>query len=169
MGRVHHMERRPNNAKICAWLDWYDVHGPVDIVLVSSNGATCNRTDADQLVEYAKGRRRLPDGSWIVTNPADVVTEAQTAKTSAHGHESAVDVNPVRSLYSSGGVREIYLADARKESPDDFKEARRRFRLVIDTIGDYDLESGEHFPVPDMPHVQDRLWKTNALGPGVAA
>src|SRR4051812_47227677 len=106
MGRVHHKERCPDNLVVLAWVTWWDLHGEFDVVIVAGD-----RTDADQLIDYAKGRRRLPDGSWVVVDAGAVVTRAQGAKQSAHGHKSAIDVHPVRELNQYGGVASIYLGD----------------------------------------------------------
>lgn len=137
----------------------------VDIVIV-----TGDRTDAEQLIDYAKGRQRLPDGSWVVVDASKVVTRALGAKSSAHGHRSGLDFHPVKALLPNGNVASIYLGDAKVESPEDFAEGLQRFKIVIATAKAMDLESGEDFQgLCDRPHLQDPAWAMNPLGPGVAA
>lgn len=165
MGRVHHKERCPENARLRTWVDWYDVNGDLDIVIVVGD-----RTDADQLIDYAKGRRRLPDGSWVVVDASKIVTMAQTAKRSGHGHRSAFDFHPVKELFPNGNVKSIYMGDAKLESPEDYAEGLMRFRVVIATAKRMGLESGEDYQgLCDRPHLADPAWETNPLGPGVAA
>lgn len=166
MGQVSHKERCPDNAKLKAWVDWYDVNGTVPIVLV-----TGDRNDAEQLVDYAKGRRRLPDGSWVVVDASKVVTRALGAKSSAHGHKSALDFHPVKKFFPNGGVQEVYLGDAKLETPEDFAEGLQRFKIVIATTKAFPgIRSGEDFVgLCDRPHLEDEGWEQNPLGPGVAA
>jgi len=165
MGRVHHAERCPSNPLLISWVSWWDVHGEFDIVIVAGD-----RTDAEQLVDWAKGRKRLADGSWVVVDSSAVVTNALGAKLSAHGHRSAIDMHPVRELNIYGGVASIYLGDVKREAPEVFAEGLRRWRIIIDSAKRMGLASGEDFHgLCDRPHLHDPAWETNPLGPGVAA
>lgn len=163
MGMVRHKERCPANPKVKAFVDWWDVHGPFIIVIVAGN-----RDDENQLEDFKKGRKKLPDGSWLVVNKAAVVTHALRAADSAHGHAAAIDAHPVRALYDSGGVRLIYLGD---EKEDDVRaEALRLFKIYNNLARAHGLEAGDVFPnLVDRPHVQDPAWRTLPLAPGVAS
>ncbi len=49
------------------------------------------RTDDEQMALYRKGRS-LVGGQWVITSPADVVTNASSARNGKHGQRKAVDV-----------------------------------------------------------------------------
>lgn len=154
MGQVHHKERCPNNAKVRAFFDWWDVHGPFALVIV-----TGDRTDLEQLEDYRKGRRQLADGSWVVFDKSKVVTNALRAADSAHGHHAAADAHPVREFYPSGGVKLIYLGD--EADPEVRAVALRRLEQYADLAEQHGLESGRHYPgIADRPHVCDPAWRT---------
>lgn len=162
MGLVKHKERCPENAKVKAFFDWWDVNGPFPIVIL--RGTT---TDALQAAEFAKGRKRLADGSWVVVDKAAVVTNALRACDSAHGHAAAADAHPVRSFFDSGGVKLIYLGDEHDEEVR--AEALRRFKMYDDLAKQHGLETGENYPgICDRPHVCDPEWRKLPLAPGVS-
>lgn len=163
MGLVSHKERCPNNPKLQRFIAWWDAQGPFPITIVFGN-----RTDDEQLIEYAIGRAKLADGSWAIIG--GVVTNAQGAKDSAHGHEAAIDCHPVREFFPSGGVKTVYLADKKKEPPEVYEEAVRRFAMYDELAKQAGLETGENYPgICDRPHACDPRWKELPLGPGVSA
>jgi hypothetical protein len=164
MGLVKHKDRCPRgSAKVVAFIDWWDVEGPFPIVIL--RGAT---TDKLQLEEYAKGRKHLADGSWVVVDKAAVVTNALRAADSAHGHAAGIDAHPVREFFDSGGVKSIYLGD--EKDPEAREEALRRFATYDELAREHGLEAGDRFPgLCDRPHVADPAWKTLPLAPGVSA
>lgn len=148
---VHHEERCPENAKLKAFIAWWKVSGPFPIVIIFGR-----RTDQEQRKLYAQGR----------TTPGKIVTHARTAAESAHGHDAAIDCVPVRETYSTGGVRTVYTGD----EPDDPSkaEALRRLNQYADLGEQHDLESGRDFPgLHDLPHLQDRAWRTYPVVPEV--
>lgn len=158
-GLVHHMERCPPNVPLRAFFADWDLNGPFAIVIV--RGST---NDALQEIEYAKGRKRLPDGSWVVVNQADVVTNALRADDSAHGHDGGADCQPVRELYPNGGVKSVYLGNPKLEPPDVVAEAIRRLDLYDSIAKAHGLETGEKYPgICDRPHVCDPNWKSLPL------
>lgn len=160
MPKIHHMERVP--LLIRPWAEEWQRTGSCDLVC-TRGGAN----DADQLLEWKKGRTQLADGSWVVTDKQAVVTYAMTAAASAHGHAgvygkgggAGADFHPVRALFPGGGVQLIYLGSSRKESPEVFAEGMRRFLAFITHAENFGLESGKHFPDPDLPHLQVRNWR----------
>ena len=163
MGMVKHKERCPPNTKLRAFIDWWDVHGPFAIVIL--RGTT---TDQLQAGEYAKGRKELPDGSWIVVDKEAVVTHALRACDSAHGHAAGLDAHPVRELFPNGNVRLIYLGD--EKDPAVRTEALRLFKVYDDLARGHGLEAGDTFgTLVDRPHVQDPAWRMLPLAPGVTA
>lgn len=155
MGQVIHMERCASAEPVRRFFTWWNVHGLFPIVLL-----TGKRDDALQLVDYAKGRKQLPDGSWVVVDASAVETNAQTADQSAHGHDAANDFAPVRELLPNGLVKSIYIGDPKKEDPEIYAEALRRYRIVIDiATKQFDLESGETYPFVDRDHLCDKKWR----------
>lgn len=158
-GLVHHMERCPPNVKLREFFAWWDVSGPFPIAIV--RGST---NDTLQLELYAQGRKRLPDGSWIVVNQAEVVTNAQTAEKSAHGHDAAADCQPVRELFPNGGVKSVYLGNPKIEPPDVVAEAIRRLDVYDSIAKAHGLETGEKYPgICDRPHACDPDWESLPL------
>jgi hypothetical protein len=163
MGLVLHKERCPENAKLRAFVEWWDVDGPFQIVIL--RGTT---TDVLQLNEYRKGRSQLANGQWIVVDKNAVVTHAHRAADSAHGHAAAFDAHPVRALYASGGVRLVYLGDEADEEVR--REALKRFRTYDDLARGHGLEAGDMFKnLVDRPHVQDPGWRSLPLALGVSS
>lgn len=157
--RVHHAERCPPNPMCQGFVAWWNANGPFDIVII-----TGTRDDAEQLVDYAKGRKQLADGSWVVVDQESVVTNAQTAEDSGHGHDAAFDANPVRELFPNGNVKSIYLGDPRRETPDVCAEGVRRLKIYDSLAKQYGLETGENYPgICDRPHVCDKNWKNLPL------
>jgi peptidoglycan LD-endopeptidase CwlK len=143
----------PSNQKLLAFVRWWVKHGLFPLKLLCGN-----RTDAEQAKLYAQGR----------SAPGAVVTYAKRAKHSAHGHSGAIDVTPVRALFSNGRVSLVYLGDE-----DDVAvraEALRRFGLMADIAEkQFGLEPGRNFPgLHDLPHIQDPAWRDRPLNKGVA-
>jgi hypothetical protein len=152
---VYHPERCPPNAKLKAFISWWQSAGPFPIVIV-----TGSRTDKQQAEDYAKGR----------TVPGKKVTNAQFARQSAHGHDAGIDCQPVREVYAPpGGVKTVYLGDPELEPPDVVAEAVRRLTEYDRIAKTFGLETGENYPgICDRPHACDPNWPTLPLGPGVA-
>lgn len=141
---VFHRERCPPNRKLQAFVVWWDVSGPFDIVIV--RGST---TDAEQAALYAQGR----------TAPGPIVTNAKFASDSAHGHDAAIDCQPVRELYPSGGVRLVYLGN--EDDPFDRQQAILRLDQFDQLAKQHGLETGERYPgICDRPHACDPDWRT---------
>lgn len=162
-GKVHHIERCPNNAALLRFFWWWGENGPFDLVIV-----TGSRTDAEQLDDFRKGRQQLATGQWIVVDQTQVVTNALGAKDSAHGHDAGADCLPVREMYPTGGVRLVYLGT--EEDPFVRQQAVLRLDEYDRIAKTFGLETGECYPgICDRPHVCDPTWKTLPLGPGVAA
>lgn len=159
---VVHMERAPKTGPVRDFLNWWAASGPFSIVVTS--GA---RTDADQEADYAKGRMKLPDGTWVVSNKAAVVTHALRAADSAHGHvDAAADCHPVREWYLSGLPRLVYTGDEADVATR--AEAIRRLDEYDRLAELHGLETGRHYPgLCDRPHVCDPKWKSLPLNPGV--
>jgi hypothetical protein len=146
---VHHAERCPNNPKLRTFIEWWRLHGPFAITIVHGD-----RTEAEQLKLYAMGR----------TLPGKIVTHARSAAETAHGHSGAIDCQPVRELYPTGGVKSVYLGD--EKDPAVRAEALRRLNIYADLVEEHDLESGRDFPdLHDLPHAQDPDWKSRPLNP----
>lgn len=163
-GRVLHMERCPRNAKVRAFLEWWNVSGPFAIVVL--RGTT---TDELQEKEYAKGRSKLPDGSWVVSSSADVVTRALRAADSAHGHEAGADCHPVREFFPNGAVKLIWLGSAKDGDAEAQAEGLRLFAEFDRLAREHGLEAGDRFPgICDRPHIQDPDWRHQPLAPGVS-
>lgn len=60
-------------------------------VMVGVQGG--RRTDAEQLELYKKGRQQQPDGSWLIVNKDQVVTNAKSAAAGGkHGKGEALDL-----------------------------------------------------------------------------
>lgn len=155
---VSHPERCPPNMKLLGFISWWKANGPFPIVIVSGS-----RNDAQQLVDYARGRKCLPDGEWVVVDQAQVVTNARTAGESAHGHDAGIDCSPVREFFPMGGVRLIYLGDG-SEPPTVHAEALRRFRVYDELAREHGLETGEKYPgICDRPHACDPNWRNLPL------
>jgi hypothetical protein len=153
MGLVSHKERCPNNQLLRKFVEWWDVNGPFAIVITNSS-----RTDAEQLVDYGKGRKQLPDGSWVIIDNFAVVTNALRAEDSAHGHDAAIDCQPVRAFYSNGLPRLVYLGN--EEDPQVKAEAIRRLDMFDDLAKRCGLETGEKYPgICDRPHACDPDWR----------
>ena len=150
---VHHAELCPENPKLRAFVEWWEVHGPFAIKLLRGN-----TTDAEQAKLYGQGR-------WL---PGKVVTNAKTAAKSAHGHSGAIDAAPVRALFTNGNVRTIYLGD--ELEPSVRAEALARYRVMADIAEtQFGLKSGRDFPgLADHPHLQDPEWESRPVSPGVA-
>lgn len=153
---VHHLERVP--ALLLPWAEEWQRTGAFDLVCTRGTA-----DDAAQLLEWAKGRAQLPDGSWVIVDQSEVVTYAQTAESSAHGHGAGGDFHAVRELFPSGGVKLIYLGSKKKETPEVYAEAIRRFVVMAQHAEDFGLESGRHFPDPDLPHLQVPNWRALPL------
>lgn len=153
MAQVFHVDRCPRNMRLLGFVLQWQLNGPFDITI------TCGaRTDPEQLALYAVGR----------SAPGKVVTHAQFARDSAHGHLAAIDCVPVREVFPMGGVKSVYLGN--ESDPAVRAEAQRRFGIYCKRVRLAGLESGEDFPgLHDQPHAQDPTWRTLPLGPGVAA
>lgn len=146
-----------------AWISEWRLTGSFDIVCL--RGTT---TDALQLLEYSKGRRRLPDGSFVVIDASAVVTHALKASTSAHGHAAAGDFHPVRELFSGGDVKLVYLGT--EADPAVRAEALSRFNAMADHGERFGLHSGRLFPgLADCPHLEVPGWAELPLAVGCAA
>jgi hypothetical protein len=153
MAHVFHEERCPRNVLLLAFIAQWKVTGPFDIVITYGE-----RTDLQQAALYILGR----------TTPGRIVTQAQFARDSAHGHRAAIDCLPVREVFPMGGVKSVYLGD--ELELDVRAEAQRRLGIYCKLVRLAGLESGEDFPgLHDQPHAQDPAWRTLPLGPGVAA
>lgn len=153
MAHVFHAERCPRNPRLLEFVLQWQLRGPFDIVI--TYGA---RTDLQQLGLYTLGR----------STPGKVVTQAQFARDSAHGHLAAIDCLPVREVFPLGGVKSVYLGE--ELEVDVRAEARRRLGIYCRYVRLAGLESGEDFPgLHDQPHAQDPAWRSLPLGPGVNA
>lgn len=161
MGLVYHKERCPQNARLRAFVDWWDVSGPFPIVIVAGD-----RTDQEQLEDYRKGRGQLASGQWVVLDKSAVVTNARTAADSAHGHRAGIDCHPVREVYPGGGVKSVYLGS--ETDPAVRAQAVRRLEEYDRLAKEHGLETGELYPgICDRPHACDPEWRKLPLGPGV--
>lgn len=160
---VHHAELCPNNPKLRTFIAWWWHNGPFPIKILRGNA-----TDESQELEYSKGRRKLPDGTWIVVNPKAVVTYALRAADSGHGHSGALDAAPVREVFSNGAVKLIYLGDEDDELVR--AEGVRRYDVMADIAEkQFGLKSGRDFKhLVDRPHLQDPEWQSRPLNNGVA-
>lgn len=162
MAKVFHKERLP--PALDRFVAWWEKRGEFDLTVPPSGGA---RTDADQLVEWSKGRRKLPDG-WVVIDPGAVVTKSEFARDSAHGHLGAGDFLPVRSYFGNGMPASVYLAGA-NEDPALRAEGVRRMSIVGKAGKALGYEWGGDFPgFFDGPHLQVPWWARLPLGPGVS-
>ena len=119
--------------QLVALLDWWAESGPHPVKVVSTG-----RTDAQQAEEYAKGR----------TAPGPRVTNAQTARDSAHGWRlfngrrvaCAIDLYP----YSGNPLAPLVL-----------DTSDPRWSAQVEAVEAFGLQSGAHFSAPvDFPHVQ---------------
>lgn len=166
VAKVFHKERLP--PALARFVAWWEVNGGFDLTVPPSGGA---RTDADQRVEWAKGRRvvgapEVPEGWSIV---GDVVTKSFFGRDSAHGHLGAGDFLPVRSYFGNGMPANVYLAGA-NEDREVRAEGIRRMTVVGKAAKALGYEWGGDFPgFFDGPHIQVPEWRTLPLGPGVAA
>ncbi len=156
--KVFHREKC--GAPLQPFFDWWCIHGVCDLTVGETGG---NRDDADQLVEWAKGREVIPGRdprqivSWRIVNPAAVVTYAFTAEHSAHGHAAAADVFPVRTHFANGMPASIWLGN--EKDPAERAEAERLQRAIVFAAKAQGLESGADFPHPDVPHLQAKGWR----------
>lgn len=115
------------------------------------------RTDAEQLALYRKGRAQLSDGSWVIVEPSQVVTNASSARNGKHGQRKAVDVWVVLPdgaplLYKSQAPA---LFDAAYAALGAKGEARG-----LTWGGRFKLASG-----PDLPHFEINSTTANGLLP----
>lgn len=84
MPNVFHRSRAAGvDRRLLEFLDWWEAFGPFPIMVGDRGGV---RTDAEQAALFAQGR----------TVPGDIVTNASTASSTAHGHGGALDLYPVR-------------------------------------------------------------------------
>lgn len=147
--KVHNKQRAAKNGRVRAWLDEWEFSGDFDVQIPKTGGA---RYDDD----------REPDGQrWIYaegrTRPGTIVTDAATASESAHGHEAANDVHPVRQLDANGNVMLIFLGT--EADPVLRAEAHARFDKLVAHARAFGLEVGDDFPRRDRPHFQDPDWR----------
>lgn len=158
---VHNAHLCPDNAKLKAFVAWWQVNGPFPIKITEGR-----RDDEAQLERYRKGRSQLANGQWLVVSKKLIISNARWAADSAHGHDAAIDCYPVRELYGTGAVKLIYLGDEEDEKVR--AEALRRFEAMDKRAEEMGLESGRLFPFPDRPHLQDPAWRALPVAPGVA-
>lgn len=155
--KVFHRDRLPPLMQRFA--DAWQREGTFDLTVPEGGG---DRDDALQLVDFAKGRRQLDDGTWVITNLAKVVTFARTAIDSAHGHRAAGDLHPVRTTFATNGLpATVYMGD--EEDPIVRTEALRLFQLLGEFAEAHGFEWGGRFPHYDGPHVQVPHWRTLPL------
>lgn len=152
--KVHNLSRAARNGRVRAFLEWWEYHGDFDLQIPSNGGI---RFDDD----------REPDGQrWIYaqgrTRPGSIVTDASTAADSAHGHDAANDVYPVRQLTAGGSVALIFTGE--EDDAIVREEGRAKFHQVANAARAYGggglLEVGADFPKIDRPHIQDSKWRS---------
>lgn len=155
--KVFHKDRIP--PPIQPFVLWWEAHGTFDLTCPPGGG---NRNDAMQLLDWAKGRRFNPATSlWEIKDPVHhigVVTYAQFAKDSAHGHGGGCDLHPVRTYFPNGMPETVYLGSP-DEGPIAYAEALRLMRIVGMAAKGQGYESGIDFPRPDYPHIQVPHWR----------
>ncbi len=154
--RVFHRDRLP--ALLRPFADVWEQTGTFDLTVTS--GA---RTDADQLVDWAKGRA-MNRGIWVIMDPKAVVTYAQTAINSAHGHDAGADLHPVRTYFGNGAPATIYTGG--ETEPGVRAEALKRFRAMGEFAERIGFEWGGRFPHFDGPHLQVPHWRDLPLYKG---
>lgn len=151
--RVHNLQRAAKNGRVRAFLEWWEFNGDFDLQIPNNGGV---RFDDD----------REPDGQrWIYaqgrTRPGSIVTDAATADDSAHGHDAANDVYPVRQLTAGGAVAQIFTGEEADVVARE--EGRTKFSQVANAARAFGLEVGADFPRVDRPHLQDPKWRTFPL------
>ncbi len=162
--KVFHRERA--GAALQPWFDHWEVTGAFDVTVPPSGG---NRTDADQLVEWMKGRVLMLghdpklEASWRIIDPihhTGVVTYAFTAEDSGHGHSGAADVVPVGTKFASGMPATVWLGN--EEDPADRAEAARLQGEISNSARAFGLECGGDWPSPktDSDHYQVSNWRS---------
>ena len=96
----------------------------------------------DQDLLWQKGRRREPDGSWTIVDPAHIVTKAPPGY-SWHNFGLAVDVVPTIAIAPAGG----YMPDWNIHHP--------VWQLIVREAEALGLVSGSGFhSIQDWPHLQ---------------
>ncbi len=161
--RVFHRERA--GAALQPFFDHYEATGKFDVTVPPSGG---NRTDADQLVEWIKGRVLMLghdpkiEASWRIIDPihhTGVVTYAFSAADSGHGHSGAADVVPVRTKFANGLPATVWLGN--EENPTDRAEAVRLQGEITAIARAFGLECGADWAPPktDPDHYQVPHWR----------
>lgn len=144
-GQVFHIERCPTNPKLQKFVQWWAVNGPFPIVITYGR-----RDETAQLALFAIGR--------TVQLGSKPVTQAEHAIDSAHGHDGAIDCEPVRD--SAGDlVRSIYTGA--EADPAIRAHALALLDRYVLEVRAHELESGRDFPgLHDDPHAQDPAWRS---------
>jgi len=105
------------------------------------------RTRATVAANWAKGREQLPDGTWHVVDPHQIVTHAQHPEDSPHCHAGALDCMPLvagKVIWSDKDAEWVICLNRLQLMADIAK------RLGITWGGNFtNLKDLDHFEVPD--------------------
>lgn len=118
------------------------------------------RTWDEQMIEWAKGRHKLPNGSWEVVDRREVSTDALPLK-APHCRKAAYDM---WLLFGRRGEGHWRLATMDPKDGWTSAEVEQQIILwaALVRIGtDLGMECGAHWPkLKDWPHFQRPDWKT---------
>lgn len=117
------------------------------------------RTWDEQMIEWAKGRNKLPNGSWEVVDRRKVSTDALPLK-APHCRRAAYDLWLLFGKSGEGHMRLATMDPRDGWTPSEIEQQTTLWGALVRIGGELGMECGAHWPkLKDWPHFERPDWR----------